>query len=68
MVYAARHELAQTPMDVLARRTRLAFLDTKAAEAALPEVAKLMAKELGWKAEERTAQENQTQERLAVAI
>ncbi|MFZ5992663.1 MAG: FAD-dependent oxidoreductase [Deinococcota bacterium] len=68
VVYAARHELAQTPMDVLARRTRLAFLDTKAAEAALPEVAKLMAKELGWKAEERTAQENQTQERLAVAI
>jgi glycerol-3-phosphate dehydrogenase len=68
VVYAARHELAQTPMDVLARRTRLAFLDTKAAEEALPEVAKLMAKELGWKAEQRKAQENQAQERLTVAI
>ncbi|PZA06850.1 MULTISPECIES: glycerol-3-phosphate dehydrogenase/oxidase [unclassified Meiothermus] len=68
VIYAARHELAQTPMDVLARRTRLAFLDTQAAQAALPEVTRLLAKELGWKAEERTAQEHQAQERLAVAI
>ena len=48
VVWAARHELAQTALDVLARRTRLAFLDQAAAKVALPRVVELLAAELGW--------------------
>jgi len=48
VVYAARHELALTAVDVLARRMRLAFLNTKSAEFALPRVVDLMANELQW--------------------
>ena len=46
--YAVRHEYAQTAVDVLARRTRLAFLNAQAALEALPGVIDLMADELGW--------------------
>lgn len=46
--YAVRHEYAQTAVDVLARRTRLAFLNAQAALEALPQVIDLMAEELGW--------------------
>ena len=38
MVYAARHEYCETATDFLLRRTRLAFVDIDAAEAALPRV------------------------------
>jgi len=48
VVWAARQELAQTALDVLARRTRLAFLDQAAAKAALPKVVELLAAELNW--------------------
>ncbi|QWU99099.1 glycerol-3-phosphate dehydrogenase/oxidase [Francisella salimarina] len=47
VVYHVRAEKAQTVEDVLARRTRAAFLDIKASIDAAPVVAKLMAKELG---------------------
>jgi glycerol-3-phosphate dehydrogenase len=46
--YAVRHEYAQTAVDVLARRTRLAFLNAQAALEALPGVIDLMSEELGW--------------------
>ncbi|KAF2399235.1 glycerol-3-phosphate dehydrogenase [Trichodelitschia bisporula] len=46
--YAVRHESAQTAVDVLARRTRLAFLNAQAALEALPGVIDLMSEELGW--------------------
>ncbi len=46
--YAVRHEYAQTAVDVLARRTRLAFLNAQAALEALPIVIDLMAEELNW--------------------
>jgi len=46
--YAVRHELAQTAVDVIARRTRLAFLNAQAALEALPKVIDLMAEELKW--------------------
>jgi glycerol-3-phosphate dehydrogenase len=46
--YAVREEYAQTAVDVLARRTRLAFLNATASEEALPGVIELMAGELGW--------------------
>eukprot|EP00878_Enallax_costatus_P029811 GHUV01032368.1.p1 GENE.GHUV01032368.1~~GHUV01032368.1.p1 ORF type:complete len:177 (+),score=49.03 GHUV01032368.1:482-1012(+) len=48
VVHACRSEYCASVEDFLARRTRLAFLDSKAAEAAIPRVASLMAKELGW--------------------
>jgi len=51
VVYAARHEYAVDPVDALSRRTRLAFVDEAAAQAALPRVVELMASELGWTAE-----------------
>ncbi|KAK2747584.1 mitochondrial glycerol-3-phosphate dehydrogenase [Onygenales sp. PD_40] len=46
--YAVRVEYAQTAVDVLARRTRLAFLNAQAALEALPTVIDLMAEELKW--------------------
>lgn len=48
VVYAIRNEYAQTAIDVLARRTRLAFLSCQAALDALPRVVELMSKELKW--------------------
>ncbi|MFQ6686213.1 FAD-dependent oxidoreductase, partial [Bordetella pertussis] len=45
--YAARHELARTVEDVLARRNRALFLDAEAALLAAPEVARILAQELG---------------------
>lgn len=46
--YAVRHEFAQRAVDVIARRTRLAFLNAQAALEALPQVIDLMAEELNW--------------------
>ncbi|KAF9240267.1 FAD dependent oxidoreductase-domain-containing protein [Melanogaster broomeanus] len=48
VLYATRHEYACTAIDVLARRTRLAFVNAQAALAALPRVIEIMSKELGW--------------------
>lgn len=48
VVWAARHEMARTVEDVLARRTRALFLNSKAALSAAPKVASLMAVELGF--------------------
>ncbi|MBY4896292.1 glycerol-3-phosphate dehydrogenase/oxidase [Cupriavidus sp. AU9028] len=54
--FAARHELARRVEDVLARRNRLLFLDARAAIAAAPAVARILAEELGhdaaWQADE----------------
>ena len=47
VVWAARHEMARTVEDVLARRTRALFLDARASQAAAPEVAALLAATLG---------------------
>jgi len=48
VVHAAREEYCLTTRDFLARRSRLAFLDVAAAEAAAPAVNAALAKELGW--------------------
>ena len=55
VVWAARHEMARTVEDVLARRTRALFLNARAAEAMAPEVARLMGGELGWDAPRQAA-------------
>jgi len=46
--YAVRHEYAETAADVMARRTRLAFLNAQAALEALPFIIDLMTQELKW--------------------
>jgi glycerol-3-phosphate dehydrogenase len=46
--YTVRQELACTAVDVLARRTRLAFLNAEAALQSLPRVIDIMAEELKW--------------------
>jgi glycerol-3-phosphate dehydrogenase len=46
--YAVRYEMAQTLVDILERRTRLAFVATESACTISPAVAKIAAAELGW--------------------
>lgn len=48
VVWAARQEMARTVEDVLARRTRALFLNSRAALQAAPRVASLMADEFGF--------------------
>jgi glycerol-3-phosphate dehydrogenase len=55
-VYAARHEMARTLDDVLARRTRARVLAREASVTAAPAVAALLAPELGWSDDERDRQ------------
>jgi glycerol-3-phosphate dehydrogenase len=54
--YAVHHEFAQRAVDVIARRTRLSFLNAQAALEALPGVIDIMGGELGWGRERREAE------------
>lgn len=63
--YAIRHEYAQTAVDVLARRTRLAFLNAQAALEALPRVIDLMAEELQWGSQRKDSEWRDTVRFLA---
>ncbi|KAI3653941.1 hypothetical protein MP228_001888 [Amoeboaphelidium protococcarum] len=54
--YAVRREYARTAVDVLARRTRLAFLNAAAAKHCLSRVVDIMAEELNW-SDQRKQQE-----------
>ncbi|KAF8066195.1 SDP6 [Scenedesmus sp. PABB004] len=56
VLHACRQEYCVSVTDFLARRTRLAFLDAKAAQAAVPRVAELMAAELKWGGSKRRAE------------
>ncbi len=62
VVWAARREWAGTILDVLTRRTRLAMVDLRGARESVPEVARLLATELGW---DRSRQEREESEALA---
>jgi glycerol-3-phosphate dehydrogenase len=64
VIWAARHELARTVEDVLARRTRALFLNARAAIEMAHAVASLLAPELGWN-EQRQSQELATFKALA---
>ena len=55
-VYSARHEMAHTLTDVLARRTRALILDRNRAADAANDVAALVGAELGWDAGEQAGQ------------
>jgi glycerol-3-phosphate dehydrogenase len=61
VAWAARHELARTVEDVLARRTRALLLDARAASEAAPAVARVLAGELGKNADWEYAQVSQFQ-------
>ncbi|XP_009999376.1 PREDICTED: glycerol-3-phosphate dehydrogenase, mitochondrial [Chaetura pelagica] len=58
VVYAVK-EYARTAVDVISRRTRLAFLNVQAAEEALPRVVDIMGKQLGW-SEQKKKEELET--------
>jgi len=51
VVWAARHEMARTVEDFLSRRTRALLLDARESSRMAPEVAQLLAKELGYDSE-----------------
>lgn len=52
--YVIKEEMARNIVDILARRLRLTFLNTKITEKVAPRVAEIAAKELGW--DEKTKQ------------
>uniref|UniRef100_A0A8C4QKA0 Glycerol-3-phosphate dehydrogenase n=1 Tax=Eptatretus burgeri TaxID=7764 RepID=A0A8C4QKA0_EPTBU len=52
----AVQEYACTAIDVLARRTRLAFLHVQAADEALPRIVDILAQELGWNSKRKKAE------------
>lgn len=56
VLYAAREEMACTPVDILARRTRLTFLDSAAARTALPRVIELLSQFYSWDASRRESE------------
>ncbi|MGA9494330.1 MAG: glycerol-3-phosphate dehydrogenase/oxidase [Terriglobales bacterium] len=56
VIWAARHEMARTVEDALARRTRALFLNARAALEMAPAVADLMSSELAWDEITRTKQ------------
>jgi glycerol-3-phosphate dehydrogenase len=63
VVYAARHEMARTVEDVLARRTRALFLNANASLQAATGAAEILARELGRSPEWETKQVEALQER-----
>lgn len=56
VLWAVREEMARTVEDVLARRTGALLLDARAAMEVAPDVAKVLAAELGWDAAWEAAQ------------
>lgn len=48
VAYCARNEYCESAVDFIARRSRLAFLDTDAASRALPRIIDILATEHNW--------------------
>ena len=57
MKFAVEQEYALTAIDVLARRTRLAYIDSEAARHASKRVVHIMGDILGWSQKKRTEEE-----------
>lgn len=55
--YAARYEYAETAVDVIARRTRLSFLNAQAARVALPRILDILSEERGWDGKRRAQEQ-----------
>jgi glycerol-3-phosphate dehydrogenase len=64
IIWAIRHEMARTVEDVLARRTRILFVDARVARSLAPKVAEIMRRELGMDEEWK---QNQIDSFLALA-
>jgi glycerol-3-phosphate dehydrogenase len=64
VIWAVRHELARTVEDVLARRTRALLLDARASQEIVPQVAELLAGELGY---DQAWQQQQVEEYRSLA-
>ncbi|KAG0708436.1 DAO-domain-containing protein [Suillus ampliporus] len=64
ITYALTHEYAQKPLDILLRRTRLGFVDARAALSALPEVVRVMGDALGWNTRRRAEEARRAEEVL----
>ncbi|NXG75282.1 GPDM protein, partial [Baryphthengus martii] len=62
VVYGVK-EYARTAVDMISRRTRLAFLNVQAAEEALPRIVDIMGKELNW-SEQKKKEELETAKRF----
>jgi len=59
VVYACRAEMAMTLEDMLARRTRIILEDGARGASIAPQVASLMARELGWSSDQTNSQVEQ---------
>jgi len=59
VVYACRAEMAMTLEDMLARRTRIILEDGARGASIAPQVASLMARELGWSSDQANSQVEQ---------
>ncbi len=59
VVYACRAEMAMTLEDMLARRTRIILEDGARGAAIAPQVAAMMARELGWSSDQTNSQVEQ---------
>jgi glycerol-3-phosphate dehydrogenase len=64
VAFCVEQEYAVTAIDILARRTRLAFIDAAAAQAASPRVIDIMAAELGWSRARRRSEAKAVEEFL----
>ncbi|CAA6675602.1 unnamed protein product [Spirodela intermedia] len=64
VAYCARQEYCESAVDFIARRSRLAFLDTDAAGRALPRVIEIMAAEHAWDRRRRREELRQGREFL----
>jgi glycerol-3-phosphate dehydrogenase len=67
VIYGAQVEAARTSIDILARRTRLGFLDSEGTQAAIPRVAALLAEVLSWSEEQRAQDEASAKAYFSVA-
>ncbi len=64
VIYAVRKEYACKISDFIARRIRLAFLNSKAANSILDKVADLMGEELKWTQEQKLKEISEAREFL----
>lgn len=65
ILYCVQNEYCETAMDFLARRTRLVFLDSKAALAVLPKVVQVMGRALKWSDERKELEMRRGREMIA---
>ena len=67
VVFAVEQEYACTAVDVISRRTRLAFIDTRAALEVLPRVIDIMAPLLSWD-KQRCAKEREDAKKFIASM